>query len=277
MTGMGMSLSDIIAQMSIPKAEEIPKAEGKISAYDKMMLDFENGRVGSMTECNCEKCKNKGYIFQLNEDGFMIARECTCMPERQYIRMMEASGLGDVYKKYTFDAYKENTDFRRTCKQLALRYAADESNSWLIFSGQSGVGKTHLCTAICSELAKRGRRIVYVQWKRVFSRLLQTKFKEAEQDQHFDELLSADVLYIDDFLKTPDNVRPTDEMLSYALEVINSRYVADKKTILSSEFFISDIEKFDEALGGRITEKSRGSKIQVIRGEGRNYRLEGEQ
>lgn len=280
MTDSAMSLSDMLQQLGIPKPEEPEQKsehKSKISAYDRMMLDFENSRAGNLTEVNCEMCKNRGYIYHLNDDGFLIARECTCMPERRYIRMMEASGLGTLYKKYTFDAYKADNDFRKTCKVLALRYAAEPSNAWMIFSGQSGVGKTHLCTAICSELARHGRQIVYVQWSRVLAKLTQTKFKEAEQDQHIDNLLSADVLYIDDFLKTPNNVKPSEDVLNYALEVINGRYAADKKTILSTEFLLSEIIGFDEALGGRISEKSRGSRIQVNRGEKRNYRLEGTQ
>lgn len=281
MTDTVTSLSDVIAKLGISSPDHEPEQahdesqnRRKISAYDRMMLDFNNSRQGGMSEVDCEKCKNRGYIYYLNDDGFMVARECTCMPERRYIRMMEASGLGSLYKKYTFDAYMANTDFRKTCKVLAMRYAGDASNAWMIFSGQSGVGKTHLCTAICSSLAKRGRQILYVQWSRVLAKLQQTKFKEAEQDQHLDELLSADVLYIDDFLKTPNNAAPSEDALRYALEVINSRYVADKKTILSTEYMLQEILRFDEALGGRIAEKSAGMRIQVNRGENRNYRLQ---
>ena len=281
MTDTVTSLSDIIAKLGISSPDHEPEQahdesqnKSKISAYDRMMLDFNNSRQGDMSEVDCEQCKNRGYIYYLNDDGFMVARECTCMPERRYIRMMETSGLGSLYKKYTFDAYKANTDFRKTCKVLAMRYAGDASNAWMIFSGQSGVGKTHLCTAICSSLAKRGRQILYVQWSRVLAKLQQTKFKEAEQDQHLDELLSADVLYIDDFLKTPNNAAPSEDALRYALEVINSRYVADKKTILSTEYMLQEIMRFDEALGGRIAEKSAGMRIQVNRGENRNYRLQ---
>lgn len=281
MTNTAESLSDAIKALGIaipeqPKSQAQQPKNSKITAYDLMMLEFENSRVGGLTECNCTECKNRGYIYRLNDDGFLIARECRCMPERRYIRMMESSGLGAVYKKFTFDAYKADTDFRKNCKGLAMQYVLDSSNAWLMFSGQSGVGKTHLCTAICSELAKCGRQIVYVQWKRVLAKLMQTKFKETEQDEILAELQNADVLYIDDFLKTPNNQQPNDEALSYALEVINCRYFTDKKTLLSSEFMISDILRMDEALGGRIAEKSKGHWIQVKHEEGRNYRIRNE-
>ena len=186
---------------------------------------------------------------------------------------MKEAGLGDLYENCTFDRYETTTDWQRTCKAIAWRYAITDGNGWLLFSGQSGVGKTMLCTAICGELAKRGRGIKYVQWKRLYDRLLQTKYRMAEQDAIFNEIIAADVLYLDDFLKMPRNATPDSEMLSYALEIIDARYKADKKTILSTEFFSDDIIRFDEALGGRIKEKTAKNKIQILNQDGRNYRI----
>ena len=113
---------------------------------------------------------------------------------------------------------------------------------------------------------------MYVVWKSVFDKLVQTKFKDSDHEQILNAVINADVLYIDDFLKTPKNVEPSADMLSYALEIIDARYKADRKTIFSTEFSLGQLEKFDEALGSRIAEKTSKNRVQVKRGDGRNYR-----
>lgn len=231
-----------------------------------------SGNLNVSDGYNCEECKNRGYFQILDEEDNHLMRPCKCQRVRTFIRTMQVSGLGDLYRRCTFDRYKVENDWQRQCKESALAYAKDSSNGWFYFAGQSGCGKTHLCTAICSYLARHGRTIMYVVWKSVFDKLVQTKFKDADHEQILNAVINADVLYIDDFLKTPKNAEPAADMLSYALEIIDARYKADRKTIFSTEFMIDDIFRFDDALGGRIAEKTKKNKIQVSRGEGKNYR-----
>ena len=78
---------------------------------------------------------------------------------------------------------------------------------------------------------------------------------------------------IDDFLKSNSNNSKFSDELNFAFEIINSRYNANKKTIISSELPISDINKYDSALAGRIAEKSAGFTIQIQKDDNKNYRL----
>jgi DNA replication protein DnaC len=238
--------------------------------------EWYNESEGRLTGIDCPDCKNRGNFQILDANGYRVMRECKCMAHRRYISMMQSAGLGDLYEKCTFDAYKVESDWQQTCKARSMAYAAKDGNAWYLFSGNTGSGKTHLCTAICSELAKRGRGIKYLQWKPLFDKLVRTKFKDFEQEQVLRECKNADVLYIDDFLKTPRNIAPSPEMVAYALEIVDARYIADNKTIFSTEFTLNEIMDFDEALGGRIREKTEGNMCIVKREEGRNYRRRNE-
>lgn len=265
------ALSDILYGM-IPKEYRTsePMAD---KDFALQQCEWYNQSEGRLTGVDCPDCKNRGNYQMLDSDGNRVMRECKCMAHRRYIQMMQSAGLGELYESCTFDRYIVSEDWQRRNKESAMRYSEQDGNGWFLFAGASGCGKTHLCTAICSELAKRGRSIKYVQWKRLLAQIVQTKFKQYEQDQIFDTLECADILYIDDFLKTPRNQQPDTEALSYALEIIDARYKADKKTILSTEFMIDEIISFDEALGGRIREKTYGNKIMNLREAGRNYRM----
>ena len=71
------------------------------------------------------------------------------------------------------------------------------------------------------------------------------------------KLKTIPVLYIDDFLKCKGE--PSTGDLNLAFELINGRYNNEKlRTIISTERSIENVLDFDEALGSRIYEKSKG-------------------
>lgn len=56
----------------------------------------------------------------------------------------------------------------------------------------------------------------------------------------------------------------TDKDINLAFELINHRYLdSTKSTIISSERTMEELMSIDEALGGRIYEKSRGYCLQA--------------
>lgn len=273
MIDSGMNIFDNFLKMIPEDCKPISQLSDHEYALKK--CEWYNESRGNLNEAdgyNCEECKNRGYYQELDVEDNIILRACKCQKVRSFIRTMQCSGLGDLYRRCTFDRFNAENDWQKKCKDSALQFARGQTNGWFYFAGSSGCGKTHLCTAICSYLARHGRNIMYVQWKQVSDRLIQTKYKDTDHEQILSAVINADVLYIDDFLKMPGNTKPNDDMLSYALEIIDARYKADRKTIFSTEFAIEQIVNFDEALGSRILEKTNKNRIQVKRGEGKNYR-----
>ncbi|MEY8404622.1 hypothetical protein AALA54_15050 [Oscillospiraceae bacterium 44-34] len=78
------------------------------------------------------------------------------MPTRKSIARMEKSGLGELLKRCTFGAYQTPIQWQKAAKKLAMDYSANPAGRWLVVSGCSGSGKTHLCTAVCGKLLKAG-------------------------------------------------------------------------------------------------------------------------
>lgn len=270
---MGTSIFDSI----LKDMPEECKQTNSMSYHDYALKQCEwynesTGDLDISDGYDCAECKNRGYFQVLDGEDNKVMRPCRCQKVRTFIRTMQASGLGDLYRKCTFDRYTVGNEWQRECKETALNYAKSDTKEWLYFAGQSGCGKTHLCTAICSYLARHGNGIVYAQWKRLYDKLVQTRYKEAEYSRTLKSVIEADILYIDDFLKMPRNVQPTDDMLSIALEIVDARYKSSARTLFSTEYSIEQIITFDEALGGRILERARKNTIQVSRGSDRNYR-----
>jgi DNA replication protein DnaC len=216
---------------------------------------------------DCPICGNTGRVVREDENGVRYAGDCKCMVQRRAIRRIRKSGLADVVERYTFDRYLADNEKRRAVKDAALRYTKD-NQGWFFVAGKTGSGKSHICTAICSELMKR-QNLRYVLWRDVATRL---KAMTTDADAYAAEiqpLKDVAVLYIDDFLKG----KVTDADLNLAFELLNYRYNdAKKRTIISTERSIYEIMELDEALGGRIFERCKGYCVEA---PDENYRTGG--
>lgn len=257
---------------AIAEATERGKAMSE-AEFSEMKVRWYNERKGSLSGEDCPVCRNKGMIASLGEDGAEYVRECSCMKRRRYVQALGRSGLADLCGIYTFDSFTAGEEWQRTAKERAQAYAASD-RGWLMVFGQSGCGKTHLCTAVCDALLRRGCTVKYVLWRSLVQKMQATRFSES-YGGILEELMRYDAVYIDDFLKCPDRSRLGSE-LPYAFEVINRLYCSQKsRLIVSSELFLEEIGALDAAVAGRIAERAAGSMIQIRRGAERNYRFAG--
>lgn len=181
------------------------------------------------------------------------------------MRRIRKSGLADMMQRYTFEAYETPTTDRAHIKAKAVEFAALDTG-WYFIAGRSGSGKSHICTAICAELIKRGQEVYCMSW-RDESTALKAAVNDPAYKDRIGKLKTVPVLYIDDFFK--GGCTPADVKLAF--EILNARYLTMAlRTIISSEMTIRDILSEDEALGGRIYERSRGF---VLQAPDENWRL----
>lgn len=239
-------------------------------SYDQMRCDWYNQSEGSLTGYNCPKCRNKGSIAYL-QDGMEMHRVCECMAIRQNQSNITQSGLSDAIRTKTFDAYQCKEAWQTALKENVMRYAEKNRSQWMYIGGQSGAGKTHLCTAVCGVLLQRGLQVRYEMWQTIFRDLSQF----ATRQTRFQQLTQAQVLYIDDFLKPINNnfddTNPKE--VSVAFEILNERYTRNMVTIISSERIFRDLLAADKALAGRIKERCNGYLFAITRSDEKNWRL----
>lgn len=245
-------------------------------AFAKLKADGFNKMPGNLTGTDCPVCLNKGNIMVPREDGSIASRECKCMVMRRCVWKMERSGLKDVIKNYTFDRFTVTEEWQKRALTAATSYAKNPED-WFLICGQSGSGKTHLCTAICRELLLQERQVVYAPWRQEISEIKAMSLDAEGRARKIDSLKKAEILYIDDLFKTgagPDgDARPTGADISIAFEIINARYVSRLPTIISTELLPEELVKLDEAVGGRIMEMSKQYILAIAKAPGRNYRL----
>ncbi len=202
----------------------------------------------------CEKCHGTGYIETII-DGNEYVKECECLKsEREQQRQekyLTESGLKGIIGQMSLESYKTDCTACKSLKKIACDYLK-EPKAWWYINGVSGCGKTHITTAICGELIKKGTPVHYMQWRDESTELKALIGNAEKYGERIRRLKKVKVLYIDDFLKGS----VTEADIKLAFEIINARYVSGLKTLFSSERDIREVLAIDEAVGGRIKQKA---------------------
>ncbi len=268
--------------MSKKIIDEIIKAANSGETYSSIDLpqkntDDYNNSIGTANEVdgyNCEICKNKELIEEINENGMQIRKYCKCRKVRETLRRAMRSGLGNILVDFTFDKFKDGEEWQKTNKMKAQAFCEDDGANCFFIGGQVGCGKTHLCTAICGYYIKSGKEVNYMLWIEDAKELKSLATDHSEYQKRIGKYKNVDVLYIDDFLKVKKGEEPTAADISLAFEILNHRFLCDDKiTIISSEKTLNDILKYDEATMSRIYQQSGNYKININNDINKNYRL----
>lgn len=231
---------------------------------------------------DCKLCLNRGDRMVLEErNGMLYLRhyECKCMGIRRSIWRMKRSGLEKSIQEYKFETFEAKEQWQRMMVDLAHRYLDEgvKDGRWLFIGGQSGCGKTHICTAVAGKLLYK-MPVIYAVWPQISKKLKAIVNEAEEYEQEIGKLQQVDTLYFDDFFKpvTDDKGKrqpPTPADMRLAFEILNYRYINKLPTILSSEWYINELADLDEATASRIAERCGSYAMMVGRDRSRNHRF----
>lgn len=249
--------------------------------YEEMQCKWANDNEGNLHEkdgYNCTVCKNKGIVYFLQksykDSNVMTVKNCECMRIRNTLKRAKESGLNNILTDYTFDKYETTEQWQTVIKNKAQEFCADNTANWFYIGGSTGIGKTHICTAIAGHYIKQGKECRYMLWRDDAVKLKQLVNEYTEYQNIINDFKQADVLYIDDLFKSQSGSEPTKADINLAFELLNNRIMdKDKITIISSEFLITEALEFDEATIGRVYQKAGQYKLSIPKDRAKNYRL----
>lgn len=221
-----------------------------------------NQRKGTFS--NCPYCLGKGYTMRVVvRDGYPYptvypCKDCRNLGESE--RVMKSIGADN---NLTFDTYKVETSWQRQIKASAQAF----TERWFYIGGQTGCGKTHICTALLKVFAEQGFSVEAFRWVEDGKRLKALR-NDSEYQSRIEQYKRCDVLYIDDLFKGS----VTDADIKLAYELLDYRYRNRSKTIISSEWFTKEIADIDGRISGRINEMTTGHCHNISRDDVRNWR-----
>lgn len=221
----------------------------------------------------CPICKGAGFIHPRSPSGkpdFSKVIACRCAQEEsdkeRQGRLQRESGLNlELLKSMTFD----NFDRKRVNlppeqrENLAWVFDvvhkwAESPEGWLVLTGVTGCGKTHLAVAIANYQLLAGKPVKFVGVPDFLDHLRSTFSPESKvsYDQLFEEVKNTPLLILDDFGE--QSTTPWAKEKLY--QVINHRYNARLPTIITTRFSLDEI---DDPISSRFIDKALSMVINI--------------
>lgn len=218
--------------------------------------------TASDTDGACPICGGIGYVrLELPVDHPEFGRPVPCecqkalLASQRTTRLQQLSNLGPL-SRLTFDNLIENGRSADPNKQerfrrvfAAARAFAANPDGWLILSGVSGCGKTHLAAAIANECIAAGQRVFFTIVPDLLDhlRLAYDPNSAVTYDQLFEEVRNTPLLILDD-LGTQKNTAWAEEKL---FQIINHRFNAQLPTIITTN---CSMDELNERIRTRLTD-----------------------
>lgn len=204
---------------------------------------------------NCSKCKDTGFIG---------IEKCSCFKSKLIKLYYKDSELEEAVKTNNFRNFNINlypnhklNDERYTPRKNIediLEYITGEylpnfrnSNTNLLFYGNSGTGKTFLSWCVAKELLDRGFLVVYKTSDDLLRALKEIKFNNDTDLENL--LINCDLLIIDDL----GSEQITDFSSTELFTLINKKILKNKKMLISTNLSLPLISKrYSERISSRI-------------------------
>lgn len=204
---------------------------------------------------NCPKCKDTGFIG---------IEKCSCFKSKLIKLYYKDSDLEEAVKTNNFKNFNINlypnhklNDERYTPRKNIediLEYITGEylpnfknSNTNLLFYGNSGTGKTFLSWCIAKELLDKGFLVVYKTSDDLLRALKDIKFNNDTDLENL--LINCDLLIIDDL----GSEQITDFSSTELFTLINKKILKNKKMLISTNLSLPLISKrYSERISSRI-------------------------
>lgn len=268
---------DILAMLPAEIREELTSLMSQESPltdeeYEQFKVNSYNEAPGNLQGYDCPICHNKGDVMFFDPvTQERKLRDCKCMAQRRSLRYLERSGLSKVLDLYSWERWVSKEPWQDLIYTRAKAFAGNPQG-WFVASGRPGTGKTHICTAICGDLLRKGLEVRYLLWRDFATQAKSLLTEDEEYRELITPFKAVPVLYLDDLFKTGKGQEPTVGDCNLAFELINARYADPTKiTIISTELTVDRINDIDEAIGSRIFERAKDNYFDLSKKN--NWRL----
>ncbi len=206
-------------------------------------------------EYKCSKCKDTGYIDN---------KRCDCFKKRLIEKYYNMSNISKIITEENFDKFNLNLysdeyfengkSSRQNMKEIAIDVIVklenmNEKPVNMLFTGNSGLGKTYMCNCIAKTVMDKGLSVIYMSAYSLFDKMIKQRFNLSDDAESYSLLEDCDLLVIDDLGTEGVNANTTTEFFN----IINTRCLNRKSTVISSNLSLREISQiYSERIISRI-------------------------
>lgn len=225
----------------------------------------------------CPICSGTGYVG---------SSMCECLLElcrqEQKKELTVLSAGRENFDQFRLDYYPDRVDPRmgisprmimeksfQTCKRYAYDFSMKAGN--LLFSGNTGLGKTFLSACIARTVADRGFSVVYESAGRLFQTLEKARFEANEENRAAAaKYMGCDLLIVDDL----GTELPGQFVTAALYSLVNDRMLENKPTIISTNLTEDDlVRRYSPQIASRLRGSYRrvafvGEDIRLLKNRG---------
>ena len=227
---------------------------------ERAALAAEHFEEGYLDDCPiCDQCGGMGYIG---------SNMCECLRElcrqEQKKELTFLSAGREHFDHFRLDYYPDRIDptvgmnirsiMEKTfqaCRRYAVNFSEKSGN--LLFSGDTGLGKTFLSACIARTVADRGYSVIYESAGNMFAKLERAKFS-GDEVAYADgrKYMECDLLIIDDL----GTEMPSQFVTATLYTLINDRLLNNKPMIISTNLKVDEMSR---RYSPQIASRLRGS------------------
>lgn len=272
----------------IPEILEIDRElslTGLSVVHAAMIGDDVNARIEEVKDHNLELQRRRAVLLAANgypadytevkyecplcgDTGFIDIHMCACMKKKLVEAGYESSGMGNLIHTQTFEnfsldyyrgsaeEYRTMTRVRDIIKQYAENFAVGKSASLFLY-GNTGLGKTHLSSAVAKTVIDRGYDVFYVTALSMISDFEYSRFGNDTGDETGSDTsryFDCDLLIIDDLGTEVINKFTTATLYN----IINRRLTSGRATIINTNL---TQDEFRKQYWDRITSRVFGEYV----------------
>lgn len=186
----------------------------------------------------CLICDGSGFKL-VEKNGTRFAEECACRIELRACRILQQSRVPPRYASsslgdFDYDAADESLSAAfLVAHRFAIGYPAETRGQGLLFTGPSGLGKTHLAVSVLKYvIAHRGATGFFWEHKELLDRLRSFYDGRAPgaEERLLRSVIACDLLVLDDL----GDISPSDWTWDTTSHILNSRYNENHSTIITT-------------------------------------------
>ena len=235
------------------KDETFKKLCNRLKMDEEVLMKYTSKLEVTCTELNnCSKCKGldkcknevEGHIyFPVSRDNYIEFTYKPCKYYKENIKknntkffdtpkILENASLSELISE------KERSNILKYIKDFLKKKINNEKVKGLYLSGSFGSGKSYILSALLNELSNKGFVTVNVHYPSLLNRL-KASFNDYTYSEVLDEIMTCDILLLDDIGAENNSNWARDEVLGTILQY---RMDNDLTTFFTSNFTIEELE-----------------------------------